>query len=155
MLRLLNERDYDYDRDYDYKYADYHDSKERTYLYELAYFTYYRDSTEYRSPLEEKVITNVDSLEVDYTEADMYAETLKKQIDKEVRAGEYPGLWIHRISIEIVSDEVQRDVDYWTGDTWVNESNSTYESEELELPEDWDANNPDYVYLSDIVYDME
>ena len=152
MLRILRERE---DDEFDYSELDDYESDSSIYHYEVDYFTYYRDSNEMRIPVYEKEITPLSDLPVDSYDADMVLEQIKRDIDVAVKNGDYPGFWVHHINVEIVSNEKQRDVDYWTGSTYVDEDASDYESDKLQLPDDWDADHPDYVYLSDVAYNEE
>lgn len=150
MLRITEEYD-DYD-DYD---LSYYDSDEETYYYEQDYYTYYKNSTELETPLWESEPTDTSEIPMDDdTDPEMQAEILKRDIDAAVMSGEYPGLWVHHIRVAVVSNYQQADVDRWTGNSHVDETESEYESEKLDLPDDWDDENPDYEYLSDYVADM-
>lgn len=152
MMRILREYDSDeyYEADWDVADAD-----TEIYHYEVDYFTYYRDSSEMMLPVYETDVTELSDIPSFGADADMTAERIKKDIDAAVKNGDFPGFWVHHISVEVVSNEKQRDVDYWTGSTYVDEDASDYDSEELDLPDDWDANYPDYEYLSDIAYNYE
>ena len=130
-----------------------YDDYSETYKFKTDYFTYYRDSNEWKAPVYEKDLTN--DLPVGGGLADMEAERIKKQINEDVENGDYPGFWVHHISIEVVAGERQRDADYYTGRSYINDDMTECESEELDLPEDWDAENPDYLYLADEAYNYE
>ena len=155
MLRILKEYDDDYEREYEREYDydyDYRGDAE-SYRYEEAYCTYYKDSNEMRVPIENVVLTNTNTTEVDYSVADMAVENVKRDIDADVRKGNYPGLWVHYISLDVLSDEKQRDVDYWSGSTYADEDSIDVNSVEIPLPEDWEEDDTDYAYLAEYVYE--
>lgn len=153
MIKLLREWD---DDDYDYDYGESYEREGESDTYTMNYYTYYKNSREMEVPLWETELestaggVNFD----DDADPEMFAEKLKKKIEASVMAGEYPGLWVHRITIKVFSNIHQTDVDSWRGESWIDEYDSGYDSEELEMPEDWDDDNPDYEYLSDYVWDM-
>lgn len=150
VLKIINEYD-EYD-DYDFGY---YDSDEELYSYEQDYYTYYKNGDEMEVPLWEGEPTDTMDIPLDDdTDPDMYAEKLKKDIDAAVKAGDYPGLWVHHITVTVLSNYHQTDVDRWSGRSYIDETESDYESEQLELPEDWDDSDPDYIYLSDYVCEL-
>lgn len=146
IIRMLNESDWD---DYGYDYED-NTPQGETYTYKVDYYTYYKDSNEKEVPVCEKELVDLYDLPIDDTaEPDMEAESIKKTIDAEVNDGQYPGLWVHHIVVYIDSTYKQVDVDDWEGTSYVIKEDSGFDSEELELPDDWNESDPDYEYLAD------
>lgn len=114
-------------------------------VYRVDYFTYYRDANEYRTPL----YVHENYYDGPYSsDIDNILLQFERDIDIAVTNGDYPGFWVHHIKIVVRSNEEQRDVDYWTGSTWVDEEDCDIEAEELDIPEDWDANFPNYEDLA-------
>lgn len=129
----------EYSRD-DWDNADEYTTRfnDETYYYEVDYVTYYKDEYNYEAPLTE--------IDLSYDNEDIYidddcdplerVEQEEATINEDVKNGNYPGLWVHHIKIEIDSDYRQVDVDRWVGSSKI--VHVEYDSDELNMPDDWD-----------------
>ena len=144
-MRILEYTDYEND-DFDY----YDSGDKETYYYTVYYVTYFKDNSNFLSPIEEYEETDTNTLPIDdETDTDLYKSLSKieRRIDSEVAKGEYNGLWLHRIDIPIYSDYKQVDVDRWVGSSDIGEAD--IDSVEVELPKDWSEDDDDFSYLAD------
>lgn len=108
------------------------------YYYEVDYVTYYKDVYNYEAPLTEIDLSyDNDNLYID-DDCDPLEKVEQEEsvIAEAVKDGDYPGLWVHHIKIEIDSDYQQVDVDRWTGSSRIVHVECN--SKELNMPEDWD-----------------
>lgn len=125
-----------------------------TYYYTVIYFTYYKDKFNYETPLFEideyynKYIPMDDD-----TDPIKYVEKQEIKINEEVYKGEFSGLWMHTITVPIESNYKQVEVDRWYGESTIDTEGIDYESVEIPLPEEYDEDDYDMLYLSDYAED--
>jgi hypothetical protein len=142
---MLTINEYDEYDDYDY-----YESDKETYYYTVYYITYYKDETNFLSPIREYIDNKMNSLPIDDdTDDDIYKALSKEEhkIDSAVAKGEYEGLWIHRIDIAIYSNYKQIDVDDWSGSSEIGDIE--VDSTEITIPKDWTDEDDDFSYLAD------
>lgn len=131
MMKLYFTED-DWDDDYNINFDG------RTYYYEVDYVTYYKDEYNYEAPLTEIDLSyDNDNLYID-DDCDPLEKIEQEEsvITESVKSGDYPGLWVHQIKVEIDSDYRQVDVDRWVGSSRI--VHVECDSKELDMPEDWD-----------------
>lgn len=136
-----------------------YEKTEEPYVYEKDYYTYYEDKDRYILDAGQDFYVEPNTDEYNEDEVDIEKEVydMKSQIDADVAAGFYKGLWVHKLCVWV--DNIITHIpsnDWYVPDDYemsssLNRSGTNYESEFIE-PSKYEEHDFSSDYFDDIEY---